>query len=81
MGRQKQEPVVGVFSRQVCSAPIQLLDYDSDILMAEMTLLLDQVTKGASGVAQVTMPSKRANTLFGAWSFGLRRVRVAHASA
>ena len=45
--REKQEPVVGVIGRQVRSAPIQLLDDDSDILMTEMPLLLDQVTKGS----------------------------------
>ena len=45
--REKQEPVVGVFGRQLRSASIQLLDYDSDVLMTEMSLFLDKVPKGS----------------------------------
>ncbi|HEX5140168.1 MAG TPA: hypothetical protein VFX19_04445 [Dehalococcoidia bacterium] len=45
--REKQEPMVGVVGRQPRSAPIQLLDYDPDILMTQMPLLLDKVPKGA----------------------------------
>src|SRR5436190_3286662 len=45
--REKQEPVVGVIGRQIRSATIQLLDYDADVLMTEMPLLLDKVPKGS----------------------------------
>jgi hypothetical protein len=45
--REKQEPIVGVIGRQFRSAPIQLLDYDPDILMTEMPLFLDKVPKGS----------------------------------
>ena len=47
MRREKQEPVAGVIGRQVRSATIQLLDYDSDVLMTEMPLFLDKVPKGS----------------------------------
>jgi hypothetical protein len=47
--REKQEPVVGVIGRQLRSASIELLDYDSNILMAEMPLFLDKVSKWAAG--------------------------------
>ena len=45
--REKQEPIGGVIGRQLRSASIQLLDYDSDILMTEMPLFLDEVSKGS----------------------------------
>jgi hypothetical protein len=45
--RENQEPIVGVIGRQLRSASIQLLDYDSDVLMTEVPLFLDKVPKGS----------------------------------
>ncbi len=45
--RENQEPIVGVIAWQLRSASIQLLDYDSDVLMTEMPLFLDEVSKGS----------------------------------
>src|SRR4051812_36129017 len=61
MRREKQEPVVGVLGRQLGSATNELLHDNAHILVAEMALLLDQVSRRPSGVFQMRVPSKRAN--------------------
>lgn len=84
MRREEQEPVVGVIGWQVHSAAIQLLDFDSDVLMTEMRLLLDKVPKVSlkcfpshdSVEARQCFPGARISALGShLWRAGLYRSR------
>lgn len=45
--REKQEPVASVVGWQIRSSTVQLIDDDADVLMAEMSLFLDEVSDGS----------------------------------
>ncbi|MCE2540451.1 MAG: hypothetical protein J4G16_08680 [Acidobacteria bacterium] len=47
--RKKEDPVLRSAGGQGCSASVQLLDYDPNILVAEVSLLLDEVSNHALG--------------------------------
>jgi hypothetical protein len=48
VGRKKQEPVPNVRRWQISSSAVQLIGYDAGVLMAEMSLFLDEVSDGSA---------------------------------
>jgi hypothetical protein len=70
--RKKQEPVASVTAWKSRSPAVQLLNDDTNILVTEMALLLDEVPTGSSRGLPPDDPVEAGQSLPGQLNLGLR---------
>jgi hypothetical protein len=73
---QEQDPVVGMGSGELGSPAIQLLGHNSGVLVAEVTLLLEQIAHSLTGDSNRQEPIEPRQLSRGSTDVGLRHPLV-----